>query len=57
MVIYLRSGSIDTSAALLAEMDHETFHHLFNWVLPASGVIVICFSSPSRLTDAANTAF
>ena len=45
MVISLRSGSIDTSAALLAEMDHETCHHLFNWVLPASGVIMICFFS------------
>ncbi len=48
MVISLRSGSIDTSAALFAEMDHETCRHLFNWVLPASGVIVICFSSPSK---------
>ena len=31
MVISLGSGSIDTSAALLAEMDHETCRHLFNW--------------------------
>ena len=43
MVISLRSGSIDTSAALLADMDHETCRHLFNWVLLASGVVVICF--------------
>ena len=57
MVISLRPGSIDTSAALLAEMVHETCRHLFNWVLPASGVVVICFSSPSKQTDAANTAF